>query len=147
MGALLLSRDVPGTLESLFNTIVAPTTWDHWFGMHHDFIGTPPERLVEGSVVVAEVLLHGMLEEVEWTVTRLDRPNRIALRGKGRTGIQYDLTYWLQSTESGANITAGFTFSGPLITNQVTKALEQHGYEQLDNTLGQLAELACARHE
>ncbi|WP_067564251.1 type II toxin-antitoxin system Rv0910 family toxin [Nocardia acidivorans] len=147
MGALLLSRDVPGTPESLFNTIVAPTTWEHWFGIHHDFVGTPPKRLTEGSTVVAEVLLHGMLEEVEWTVTRLDHPCRIALRGKGRTGIHYDLTYWLQTTETGTNITAGVTFAGPLVTNQATKALEQHGYEQLDNTLGQLAELACALHE
>ncbi|MCU1646737.1 MAG: hypothetical protein JWN03_7012 [Nocardia sp.] len=147
MGAILLSRELPGTPEALFNTIISPTTWEHWFGIHREFVGKPPERLAQGSTVVSEVLIHGMAEEVEWTARRLDEPNRVVLRGIGQTGVQCDFTYWLQATDTGTTVTAGITFTGLLITEAVTKALEKHGYEQLDRTLGQLAELACALHE
>ncbi|WP_327140204.1 type II toxin-antitoxin system Rv0910 family toxin [Nocardia sp. NBC_01327] len=147
MGAILLSRDLPGTPEALFNTIISPTTWEHWFGIHREFVGKPPERLIEGSTLVSEVLIHGMAEEVEWTARRLDEPHRVVLRGIGQTGVQCDFTYWLQATATGTTVTAGITFTGLLITDSVTKVLEKHGYEQLDRTLGQLAELACALHE
>lgn len=147
MGAILLSRDLPGTPAALFNTIISPQTWELWFGIHRDFVGEPPRRLVEGSTVVSEVLLHGMTEEIEWTAKQLDEPNRVVLRGIGQTGVQCDFTYWLQATDTGTTITAGITFTGILITNAVTKVLEQRGYEQLDRTLWQLAELACALGE
>lgn len=146
MGAILLSKDVPGTLGSLYETIVSPGTWEHWFGIHRDFVGTPPRRLVQGSTFVSEVLLHGMSEEVEWTVSKLDAPTQISLRGHGHDGVRCDFSYWLQPCDTGTTVTASIVFSGPLITPSVSAALEAVGYDQLDCTLGQLAELAYALH-
>ncbi|WP_405495811.1 SRPBCC family protein [Nocardia sp. NBC_00511] len=146
MGAIVLSKDVPGTPEALFRTIISPTTWEHWFGIHHDFIGRPPECLTEGSTLVSEILLHGMTEEVAWTVKTLDAPTHVALQGFGQDGVRCDFTYHLQPSDTGTTVTAGIAFTGPLITKTVTKALEQRGYDDLDCTLGQLAELAYALH-
>lgn len=146
MGAILLSKDVPGTRGSLFETIVSPSTWEHWFGIHRDFVGVPPRRLVQGSTFVSEVLLHGMTEEVEWTVSKLDAPKQVSLRGHGQDGIHCDFTYWLQPSDTGTTVTASIVFTGPLITPTVSAALESVGCDQLDCTLGQLAELAYALH-
>ncbi|MFJ4655158.1 SRPBCC family protein [Nocardia sp. NPDC088792] len=146
MGAIHLSKDVPGTPEALFRTIVAPPTWEYWLGIHREFVGRPPQTLVEGSTLVSEVLVHGMSEEVEWTVKKLEEPTRVVLRGKGRAGVQCDLAYQLQGSESGTTVTASVAFTGPLITTNVTKVLVEQGYPQLDRTLGQLAELAYALH-
>ncbi|WP_067688913.1 SRPBCC family protein [Nocardia jejuensis] len=147
MGAILLSRDVPGTPDSLFDTIISPSTWELWFGIHRDLIGQPPERLSVGSTVTSEILIKGMTDEVEWTATHLDEPNRIVLRGNGRTGLRCDFTYWLQPADVGTTLTAGITFAGPLITDRITKILEEQGFLELDRTLTQLAEIACAMRE
>lgn len=146
MGAILLSKDVPGTPGALFETIISPPTWEHWFGIHRDFVGIPPQRLVTGSIFVSEVLLHGMTEEVEWTVSKLDSPTQVSLRGHGQAGVHCDFTYWLTPSESGTTVTASIVFTGPLITANVAAALESTGYDQLNCTLGQLAELAYALH-
>ncbi|MGV9662465.1 type II toxin-antitoxin system Rv0910 family toxin [Nocardia niigatensis] len=142
MRAIVVSREVPGTPEALFTTIASPSTWEHWMASHRDFVDDTPDRLTEGSTLVAEILMHGMIEEIEWTVTRLDDPNRIVLYGNVRTGWQCDLTYWLIQSENGTTVTASVVLTGPAITGTIATLVEGQGRQQLGRTLGQLGALA-----
>lgn len=142
MGAITLVRELSESPEILFDTITRPGTWQHWLGMHHGFIGEPPQHLRPHSTFVSEIVLHGMTEEIEWTVAALTPTSWLMLRGTGRVGAHCRVTYGLQATPTGTTITASVTFSGPLITKTVAKALTRYTRPQLSRALSQLGELA-----
>lgn len=141
---IVVAKDVPGTPEALFRTITSPPTWEHWFSIHRDFVGHPPEHLTEGSTLVTEVLLHGMTDTVAWITQTIDEPTRIVLRGTIEAGIHCELAYWLQATATGTTVTISAVISGPMVTAAAMEMIDRHGHQQLDRTLDQLAALACA---
>ncbi|MEV0686319.1 SRPBCC family protein [Nocardia sp. NPDC050378] len=144
MGSIALTKYLSSTPHALFDTITRPATWEHWFSIHRSFLTEPPERLTEDSVLRSKVGLLGMTNEIEWTVTAADRPNRIVLLGRGKAGVSCEFTYVMRESGAGTELTAGGDFSGPLITGLLAKALEKHGRAQLDTTLDQLAAHASA---
>lgn len=146
MGAFTITKEVPGTPEALFNTIIRPATWEHWFSVHRDFLGQPPEELALGSRLTSEVLLLGMTDEVEWTVLDFDAPNLIVLRGRGYAGLHCEFSYGFRASGSDTIVNATGLFTGPDTKRTVAEALRAHARDQLDRTLGQLAELAAAQY-
>ncbi|MGV9408988.1 hypothetical protein ACWDOP_03655 [Nocardia sp. NPDC003693] len=145
MGAFTMIKEVPGTPEDLFDTIIRPTTWEHWFTLHHDCVGCPPDTLADGATLRSEVLLFGVTAEVEWTVPVRREPDRIVLQGKAHTGLRCEFDYWFHRTGTGVTITAGSIFTAPSMKRAVAQALEERGRDELDRTLAQLAALATAR--
>ncbi|MGV9408764.1 SRPBCC family protein [Nocardia sp. NPDC003693] len=144
MRTIVISREVPGTPEALFATITTPATWEHWVATHREFLTTPPERLDEGSRFTAEILLYGMVEEIEWVVARLDEARKVRLYGTARSGVHCDLTYWLTGTEHGTEVTASVVLTGTTLTGEDAPLVEKHSHTQLDCTLGQLGAMAGA---
>ncbi|GAB2666009.1 type II toxin-antitoxin system Rv0910 family toxin [Nocardia goodfellowii] len=141
MGSLVLSKEVPGTPEAVFDTIADPASWESWFSIHRSYVRRPPERLSKGATLVSRVVVLGMDNEFEWTVEEFDEPHQIVLLGSGTSGVRSEFTYWLRPTETGTNVTVGGVFTGPLITTVLSSVLERHGHDELGHTLDRLAAL------
>lgn len=141
MGSLVVTRVVPAAPQALFDTIIEPASWGHWFSIHREFIHEPPARLREGSTLRSKVVILGMDNEFEWTVEVLDAPHRIVLQGSGSSGFRSEFTYWLQPCDTGTRLTIGGVFTSPYITTALSRTLERHGQLELVRTLEQLAAL------
>ncbi|MDO3647923.1 type II toxin-antitoxin system Rv0910 family toxin [Nocardia mangyaensis] len=139
MGTIALTKHLSSTPHAVFDTITHPATWEHWFSIHRCFVGAPPQRLAEDSVLTSKVALLGMTNEIEWTVTAAERSSRIALLGRGKAGVRCEFTYLMRDSGGGTELAAGGDFSGPLITGLLARALEKQGRDQLGKTLDLLA--------
>ncbi|GAB2666156.1 type II toxin-antitoxin system Rv0910 family toxin [Nocardia goodfellowii] len=145
MGTIVITRQLPATPAALFDTITRPVTWEHWFTIHRHFVGDPPERLAAGATLASKVVLLGMTNTVEWAVQEAELPNRLVLHGRGKAGVTCEFEYQFRPTATGAEVTAGGDFSGPLVTGLLGAALEKQGRAQLDKTLTKLAACAAQR--
>ncbi|WP_155981387.1 SRPBCC family protein [Nocardia sp. BMG111209] len=141
MGSIAITKQLPVAVAGLYDAIARPATWARWSSIHRDFVGEPPERLYSGASLVSTVALLGVTGEVRWTVAAAAEPNLIMLSGRGKAGTACEFTYLLRPVAGGTELTAGGDFRGPFLTGYVAKALEQHGREQLDETLDRLAAL------
>ncbi|MQY29185.1 SRPBCC family protein [Nocardia aurantia] len=141
MGSIAITKHLPAAVEGLFDAIARPATWARWSGFHRDFVGEPPERLYSGASLVSTVTLLGVTGEVRWTVSAAAEPNLMVLSGRGKASTACEFTYLLRPVAGGTELTAGGDFRGPFLTGYVSKALEQHGREQLGEALDRLAAL------
>ncbi|WP_196054868.1 type II toxin-antitoxin system Rv0910 family toxin [Nocardia aurantiaca] len=144
MGFIAIRRDLPGTPDAVFDTLIRPSTWEHWFSLHRDFVVPPPDRLSVGSTIIADVLMLGMADRVEWTVEALEPPRRVVLTGHGEAGIGCIFTYHLQPSSLGTTLTVDGLFTRAGMTRSLADALRKHGREHLDRTVSQLAAMASA---
>ncbi|MFI5502397.1 SRPBCC family protein [Nocardia asteroides] len=140
---MVVSTVVPADAHVLFGIIVQPAMWGRWFSIHREFVGEPPEVLVEGAPLVSRTVLAGVATEVEWTVEVLDAPHRLVLLGTGTNGLRSEFTYWLRPSESGTVLTVGGVFTGPFVTAPLSRALETSGRDELTRTLDRLTDLAA----
>ncbi|MFE6925814.1 SRPBCC family protein [Nocardia sp. NPDC057663] len=137
--------EVPGTPETVFTTIIRPSSWAHWFSIHRAFVHQAPEVLHEGARLVSRVVVLGVENEFEWTVDTFEAPHRIILQGTSRTGVRSEFTFWMRPSAAGTTVTIGGVFTGSHLTTSLAKELENHGREELRRTLEQLAAATASR--
>ncbi|CAM2840474.1 SRPBCC family protein [Skermania piniformis] len=144
MGHIEATRHLDATPDAIWATVSDTSTWDKWFSIHEKWMEEPPTQLAEGSKLVAKIVMLGMANKIEWTVTQIDPPRSLSLTGTGLAGVKCDFTFTVEPEDDGSKFTVAGDFEGALIKGALAKAVEKDGASQLDKSLDQLSALAAA---
>ena len=80
--------------DRIADVLVDLEHWPDWFALHKGWAGPIPQRASVGTKFKHKVRMLGVPGEIEWTVTELDLPTHVTVKGKGtsRTGAEIDFT-------------------------------------------------------
>ena len=131
--------------DALFATVADTSTWGEWFTVHEKFMEEPPAKLEVGSRLVEKVVMLGMANKLESTITALDAPNTLTVAGTGMAGVKCEFTFSMKPEGTGTELTIAGDFDGALIKGALGKAVEKDGTKHLSKSLDQLAVLAATR--
>lgn len=144
MGHIEAAKQLSVSPEALWNTVADPSTWDQWFTIHEKWLQEPPSTLIEGTTLVAKIVMLGMANKIEWKVEKVEAPNTLAMSGTGMAGVKCLFEFSVTPSGDGSRFSVTGDFEGALIKGALGKAVEKDGAKQLDKTLAQLEALASA---
>lgn len=144
MGHIEATKTLTSSPAAVWATISDPSTWDKWFTIHERWIEEPPATLTEGAKLTAKIMMLGMANKIDWTVTKVDAPNTLELAGAGMAGVKTTFGFTIEADGDGTKFSVSGDFEGALIKGALGKAVEKDGMKQLDTTLEQLDALAAA---
>jgi len=144
MGHIEATRHLDASPEAVFSVIGDFNDWDKWFSVHEKWLEAPPAAPAPGSKLLAKIVMLGMANKIDWTVTEYEAPRVVALTGTGMAGVQCSFRFEVTPDGDGATISVNGDFEGALIKGALGKAVEKDGIKQLDLSLQQLQALATA---
>jgi carbon monoxide dehydrogenase subunit G len=135
------SIEVSAPPERVVEVISSLETWPQWLTIHAGFGDGVPEEISTGTTFKQKVKILGMPGEVDWTVTEVDEPSRVAMEGKGPMGTQMRTTFRLEPTDSGGtNVHYDAEFGGAALT-PLLAPLEKESKKASAESLAKLREL------
>jgi carbon monoxide dehydrogenase subunit G len=87
--------------EQVVEVISSLNRWPEWLTIHVGFGDGVPDEISAGTTFKQKVKILGMPGEVDWTVTEVDEPRRVAMEGKGPMGTEMRTTFRLEPTDGG----------------------------------------------
>ncbi len=144
MGHVSASKDLAASPESVWATISDTSTWDSWLTIHAGWLETPPAELSVGAKLVEKVVMLGMANKLEWTVSAIERGSSLTIEGKGMAGVTSKFSFALAPNGTGTTVNIEAEFAGQLIVGALGKAVEKDAAENLEDTLEKLAATASA---
>lgn len=142
MGHIESTRDLSATPERVWAVLADPGTWEQWFSIHAGWIEEPPATLSEGAKLTEKIMMLGMANKLEWTVTEFDAPKRATIAGTGMAGVKTQFTFVVEANGGGSRVSVSADFEGSLIVGALGKAVEKDGTKNLEKSLAALADLA-----
>jgi uncharacterized protein YndB with AHSA1/START domain len=142
MGHIEANRVLNASPEALWQVLSNPGTWGEWFTIHEKWMEEPPAELAAGSKMVAKIMMLGMANKIEWTVSNVVAPSRLTLGGTGMANVKTEFEFTIEPEGDGSRLTISGDFHGALIKGALAKAVEKDGLTQLDASLAKLDELA-----
>ncbi len=88
MGHIEATRHLDASPDAVFSVIGNFSDWDKWFSVHEKWLETPPSAPSAGSKLLAKIVMLGMANKIDWTVTEYQAPRVVALTGTGMAGVQ-----------------------------------------------------------
>jgi uncharacterized protein YndB with AHSA1/START domain len=144
VGHIEASKHLDASPEAVFSVIADLSGWDTWFGVHDKWLETPPATPAVGNKLLAKVVMLGMANKIDWTVTDYETPSLLALTGTGMAGVQCSFRFSVAPDGDGANVSVTGDFEGALIKGALGKAVEKDGIKQLGLALEKLQARATA---
>lgn len=143
MGHIESTRSLDANPEAVWKVISDPQTWEQWFTVHAGWLEAPPVTIEKGTKLVEKIVMLGMANKIEWTVTAAEENKRVTMAGTGMAGVKVEFTFALAATESGSELSIVGDFEGALIKGALGKAVEKDFTKQLDATTERLNSLAA----
>ncbi len=144
MGHIEATKQLSATPDALWAVVSNLNTWSDWFTIHDKWLGEPPATIAVGTNLVAKIMMLGMANKIEWAVTDVEAPSKLALAGTGMAGVKCAFTFTITAKDGGSEISVGGDFEGSLIKGALGKAVEKDGVKQLEKSLQALDALATA---
>jgi hypothetical protein len=144
MGHIEATKQLPADPTAVWSVVADLGAWDTWFAIHDKWLETPPATPSAGDKLQAKVVMLGMANKIDWTVTEAQAPSVLALTGEGMAGVVCSFRFEVTPDEGGSTIAISGDFEGALIKGALGKAVEKDGRKQLDAALHKLAALATA---
>lgn len=144
MGHVTATRELAVTPEAIWATISDTGTWDSWLTIHAGWLEEPPAQLTTGAKLVEKVVMLGMANKLEWTVTAIEPGASMIIEGKGMAGVTSRFSFNLAPNGEDTTVTIDAQFAGSLIVGALGKAVEKDAAAHLNNSLDKLAAAASA---
>lgn len=144
MGHIEANKVLAAAPEAIWAVLSNPNTWGEWFTIHERWMEEPPAELTAGSKMVAKIMMLGMANKIEWSVSEAVAPSKLALGGTGMANVKTEFVFAIEPEGEGSRLTISGDFEGALIKGALSKAVEKDGLAQLDASLAKLEELAGA---
>lgn len=141
MGHIESSKDLTASPQEVWDVITDASKRGEWLTIHSGWLADPPAELTVGSVLVEKVVMLGMANKIEQTVTVCDAPKRLELSGTGMAGVKVTFAFEIAPNGSGSTVNIAGDFSGSLIVGALGKAVEKDGVANLENSLSNLEKL------
>jgi hypothetical protein len=141
MAKIELSRSLSMTPQHAWEHASNFSTLGDWLTMHQGWRGELPDELEVGTTLVGVAGVKGMRNRVTWTVTEMDPPKLLAVRGEGVGGTKYGLRMVVKPTATGCEFfvridLGGRPLFGPigataarLVTGDIERSVER--FEEL----------------
>lgn len=107
--------ELPAPPDEVWAKLANPNTYSEWQATHAGLPEGAPESLSTGDTFKEKVTLMGMPGEITWTVEEADPPNKLVLKGLGPMGVTATMSYELQASDGGTEVTFGGGFEGAAI--------------------------------
>lgn len=113
------------------------SSFGEWMTIFGGWKSEVPTSLGEGVSVDSVIKVKGFRNTITWTITEYEKPNSIALLGKGKGGVKIDLRMTVQGRGPGSSFTLDATFRGGLLSGPiggvVARVLESDVTESVTN--------------
>ncbi|WP_182376214.1 SRPBCC family protein [Nocardioides sp. WS12] len=143
MGHITVTQDLPVASDKLWATISDPQTWEAWLTIHAGWLEEPPATLAEGAKLVEKVVMLGMANKLEWTVTKVDAGRELAINGTGMAGVTSSFVFTLEPNGESTKVSIDAEFQGSLIVGALGKAVEKDANQNLSDSLEKLVAAAA----
>lgn len=143
MGHISVSQDLAASPEKLWRTVSDTSTWDSWLTIHAGWLEEPPAELTPGAKLVEKVVMLGMANKLEWTVTTVTPEEELTIDGTGMAGVKSRFMFALAPNGDGTTVTVDATFEGSMIVGALGKAVEKDANKNLTESLEKLAALSA----
>lgn len=144
MGHIEATNILTASPEAVWKIISNPQTWGDWFTVHAGWIEDAPTTITQGSKLVEKIVMLGMANKLEWTVTDIEESKKLAMSGTGMAGVKVGFAFVIEPDEVGSKFSVIGDFEGALIKGALGKAVEKDFGKQLTKTIAQLDALAAA---
>ena len=116
-------------------------SYPDWLTVHVDFPDGTPELAPEATFK-QKVKIMGMPGEVNWTVTEVDAPSRLAMDGKGPMGTTLRAVWTVEAANGGSKLTYESEFGGAALA-PMAAALEKETRKSASESLEKLKALVA----
>ncbi|OBF17835.1 SRPBCC family protein [Mycobacterium sp. ACS4331] len=116
--------------------------FDDWLTIFGGWRGPVPDSIDEGTEVSSLIKVKGFRNVIHWRVTGYDEPRRIALRGRGRGGIEIQLTMSVAEERAGSTFHLVAELRGGLLSGPVGRLVAKVLESDVRRSVRNLAALA-----
>lgn len=144
MGHIEATNTMSADTASIWKIVSNPSTYGDWFTVHDAWMQEPPLTVSVGDRLVEKIVMLGMANKLEWTVTEVEESRKVSMSGTGMAGVKVQFSFIVEPEGDGSRFTVLGDFEGALIKGALGKAVEKDFGAQLTKTIAKLDALATA---
>ena len=142
MPSVSKSVEVPLSQDEAFALITDTARFGEWLTMHESWPGGEPGALAQDQQFVQKLKIMGMPSDVSWTVTEIEAPSKLVMRGAGPMGATLGTVMTASGGDGATTLSYEAEFSGAAIQGPMGDMVTKRAGEELEASLGKLKELA-----
>ncbi|RJQ76010.1 SRPBCC family protein [Pseudonocardiaceae bacterium YIM PH 21723] len=139
-----ISREFAASPDAVWAKLADLEGRKDWLTIHKGWKSDTSVEPSVGAQLSEVVVLMGMANKIDWTVTAYEPPKQVAMQGTGMAGVKVQMTMVCEPTDTGSKITIDSQYEGQMIVGPIGMAVAKNSKAELEKSLDNFAKLVEA---